>query len=180
MKKNKETAIFGGGCFWCTEAIFSELRGVLSVIPGYSGGYEDSPTYESVCAGNTGHAEVVKVEFNPAVISYRNLLEVFFALHDPTTKNRQGNDVGIQYRSVIFYMNGIQEEEAKKYLSLLESNKASSRSIVTELEPFKVFFPAKEYHKNYYKTHANEPYCAAVISPKLEKLRKMFAHDVKS
>ncbi len=171
-----EVAVFGGGCFWCTEAVFDSLKGVLSVMPGYSGGEKPNPTYEEVSAGNTGHAEVTKVEFDPSEISYRDLMTVFFAAHDPTTLNRQGNDIGTQYRSVIFYTTEDQKQEAEKYI---EELKLGGLTIVTEVQPLGKFYEAEDYHKKYYESHKNQPYCELVIDPKLEKIQKQFSQLLK-
>jgi peptide-methionine (S)-S-oxide reductase len=170
-----QTAIFGGGCFWCTEAIFDELRGVISAMPGYTGGTVKDPTYEQVSSGTTGHAEATKITFDPAVISYHDLLTVFFATHDPTTRNRQGNDVGPQYRSSIFYMDEEQKREATAFIKQLEVADPGGHPIVTEVVPFDVFYDAEDYHQQYFKNHAAEPYCQLVIEPKVEKLQKEFA-----
>ena len=172
----KETAIFGGGCFWCTEAVFQNLRGVVSVMSGYAGGNTENPTYEQVSMGNTGHAEVIKVEFDPEQIGFADLLEVFFALHDPTTLNRQGDDVGTQYRSAIFFTTPEQEREAKEYI---ESLKKSGVAAVTEVVPLGKLYEAEDYHQNYYKLNSAKPYCQVVISPKLAKLREKFGRLVK-
>lgn len=167
-----QEAIFGGGCFWCTEAIFKSLKGVNSAVPGYSGGQSENPTYEEVSGGETGHAEATQIEFDPGIISYGELLTVFFATHDPTTLNRQGNDVGTQYRSVIFYTNDEQKKEAEEFIKKL--NAETDGKIVTELVKFEKFYPAEDYHKNYYETHKDQPYCELVIAPKLEKVREEF------
>jgi peptide-methionine (S)-S-oxide reductase len=172
---NLETAVFAGGCFWCTEAVFQKLRGVKSVLPGYSGGRVDQATYEQVCQGNTGHAEAVKFGYDPAQISYQNLLEVFFATHDPTQLNRQGNDVGPQYRSVIFYANDKQKQQAEKFIGQLTADKVFAAPIVTTLEPLTQFYEAEDYHKNYYERNQGQPYCQVVINPKLKKLKEKFA-----
>ena len=160
-----EQAVFGGGCFWCLEAIFQEVRGVESVVSGYAGGVNAHPTYEQVCKGETGHAEVVRIEFNPEVVSYATLVNIFFTIHDPTTLNRQGNDVGTQYRSVIFYENDAQKEVA---LSTLEAVRSQFvKPIVTEVKPLPPFYEAEAYHQNYFRTHPTQGYCAFVISPKV-------------
>lgn len=172
MSGNVETAVLGGGCFWCTEAVYKEIDGVRSVDSGYSGGTKRNPSYEEVCTGNTGHAEVVKVDFDPAVISYECMLEVFFAAHDPTTMNRQGNDVGTQYRSVIFYLNEGQKETADRMIGKLTDEKAYARPIVTAVEKFTEFFSSEGYHKNYFENNPEKSYCRLVISPKLEKFKK--------
>ncbi len=165
-------AIFGGGCFWCTEAVFSGLRGVIKVMSGYSGGRSVNPDYESVSTGNTGHAEVLQIEFDPELISYQDLLEVFFASHDPTTLNRQGNDIGEQYRSVIFYTTPEQ-----KHLAEVAVKKISQA--VTEVKPLDKFYPAEDYHQNYYHRQRNAPYCQIVIDPKIEKLEEKFGERLK-
>jgi peptide-methionine (S)-S-oxide reductase len=172
--KNEE-AIFAGGCFWCTEALFKSLKGVISVTSGYSGGSVENPSYERVSSGNTGHAESVKIEFNPDVISYEDLLTVFFNTHNPTTVNRQGDDVGTQYRSAIFYMNNAQKIVAEKFIAKLIESKAYDKQIVTEVNPFTKFYPAENYHQNYYKQNKNAPYCEIIIAPKIEKLQKRFS-----
>lgn len=171
----KEIAIFGGGCFWCTEAVFLMLKGVLAVAPGYAGGTTVNPTYEQVCNGSTGHAEVIRVEFDPTLISYTDLLAVFFATHDPTTLNRQGNDVGTQYRSVIIYASEAQKMAAETYIAELQATAPGSQPIVTELIPFATFYPAEDYHKNYFARNGDKPYCALVISPKVQKAKERFA-----
>ena len=168
-----ETAVFGGGCFWCTEAVYQELKGVVSVMPGYSGGEKPNPTYEDICSGRTGHAEVAKIEYDPTIISYRDLLTVFFAVHDPTTLNRQGNDVGTQYRSVILTTSDDQKHEAEAFIKELNAE-ASTGKVVTEVKPLEKFYPAEEYHRNYYKNNMGQPYCQVMISPKLEKLKSEF------
>jgi peptide-methionine (S)-S-oxide reductase len=167
-----ELATLGGGCFWCLEAAFQALQGVDQVLPGYAGGSLPQPTYEQVCGGGTGHAEVVQVAFDPAVISYRDLLEVFFTIHDPTTLNRQGADVGTQYRSVVFYHSTAQKETAEEVIAELEEAGTWKAPIVTELTPFDVFYPAEDYHRDYYRQHSDKPYCRVVIEPKLRKLEK--------
>lgn len=173
------TATFGNGCFWCTEAVFQLLDGVVSVTSGYSGGHTENPDYKSVCSGNTGHAECLHIVYDPARISYDELLEVFWKTHDPTTLNRQGNDVGTQYRSVIFYHNEEQKSIAKGYMDHLEKSKTFSRPIVTTLEPFTKFYPAENYHQDYYKQNAAAPYCQFVVRPKVDKFRKEFSSRLK-
>ncbi len=163
-----EKAIFGGGCFWCTEAVFKMLKGVTKVLPGYSGGTKEDATYEKVSSGRTNHAEVTYVEFDPELVSYRDLLTIFFASHDSTTVNRQGNDIGPQYRSVVFYTTPEQERAAKAYAAGIEG-------AVTEVVPFTEFFSAEDYHKNYYEAHKDAPYCQIIINPKLEKVQQRFA-----
>jgi peptide-methionine (S)-S-oxide reductase len=165
-----ELATFGGGCFWCIEAIFERLDGVKSVTSGYAGGQTDKPTYEEVCTGLTGHAEVAQIEYDPQKISYGKLLEVFWEAHDPTTLNRQGADAGTQYRSVIFYHNDVQRQAAEK--SKADAAKQFDRPIVTEIKPLTKFYKAENYHQDYFRNHANAPYCNYVIRPKLEKLQK--------
>mgnify|MGYP001560067570 CR=1 FL=1 len=169
------TAVFGGGCFWCTEAVFKMLRGVLSVEPGYAGGTTPNPTYEQVCTGRTGHAEVIRIEFDPALIVFEDLLTVFFATHDPTTLNRQGNDIGTQYRSAIFYADDAQKAAAEAFIAVLDSEHPSGAPIVTTLEPLDAFFPAEDYHRDYYAKNTDAPYCQAVIDPKLKKVKQKFA-----
>jgi peptide-methionine (S)-S-oxide reductase len=175
-----EIATLGSGCFWCSEAVFSELQGVVEVTPGYSGGRKPNPTYEEVCTDRTGHAEVIQVKFQPDVISYRELLEVFFSTHDPTTLNRQGADVGTQYRSVIFFHDKAQESTAREIVEELTSEKAFQRPIVTQILPLDAFYPAEEYHKNYYGRNPSAGYCQAVISPKLSKFRSHFRARLKN
>lgn len=171
--------MLGGGCFWCTEAVFKELNGVLEVESGYSGGNVPYPSYEEVCTGNTGHAEVVKIAFDSAIISYRDILNVFFSIHDPTTLNRQGNDVGTQYRSVIFYTTEEQYKIAKELIDELIQKKYFKRPIVTAIEKFDSFYKAEEYHRNYFKNNSDKPYCQLVIAPKLEKFRDKFVTVLK-
>jgi peptide-methionine (S)-S-oxide reductase len=177
--KNKEVATLGGGCFWCTEAIFSELRGVKKVVPGFSGGTVPNPTYEQVCAGTTGHAEVVQITFDPAVISFKRLLQIFFTVHDPTTPNRQGADVGSQYRSIILYHTEEQKKIALEVMKEAEERRIWSRPIVTQLVPFTEFYEAEDYHRDYFKKNPLQPYCLLVISPKVRKFRKEYAELLK-
>jgi len=172
------TATFGGGCFWCTEAVFKEVQGVHAVRSGYSGGHDLAPTYESVCTGRTGHAEVVQIVYDPAQVRYEDLLEIFFHTHDPTTRNRQGNDVGPQYRSVIFSHDETQKKIAEQYIRQLNESGAFQRPIVTEVVPFESFYPAEEYHHDYFEQHPYQPYCQVVIQPKMEKFRKTFAEKL--
>jgi peptide-methionine (S)-S-oxide reductase len=179
MAKNREIATLGGGCFWCTEAVLTMLEGIHAVRPGYSGGHVDKPSYEQVCGKKTGHAEVVEVEFDPDVISYRDVLEVFFASHDPTTKDRQGNDVGPQYRSVIFTHSDEQKATAASVIQEFTAEKAFDAPIVTEIKPFDKFWPAEPEHLDYYRRNPMQPYCAFVISPKVQKVRKKFADRLK-
>ncbi|WP_062039476.1 peptide-methionine (S)-S-oxide reductase MsrA [Lentimicrobium saccharophilum] len=174
-----ETATFGSGCFWCSEAIFQLLKGVIKVEPGYSGGARANPTYEQVSSGATGHAEVIQVSYNPDIISFEELLEVFWSTHDPTTLNRQGADVGTQYRSVIFYHNEQQRQLAETYKARLDSSGAWTNPIVTEISPFKAFYPAESYHHDYYNRNSQAPYCTYVIVPKLDKFRKVFKDKVR-
>jgi peptide-methionine (S)-S-oxide reductase len=181
MKNSKSTvAVFGGGCFWCTEAVFDELRGVKSVIPGYAGGSTKNPTYEEVCGGRTGHAEVIKIDFDPGEISFKDLLTVFFATHDPTTLNRQGNDVGTQYRSAILYADEEQKREAEVFIEELNDSKAYGKPVVTTVEPLGEFYEAEDYHQKYYARNPYQPYCQYMIPPKLQKLHKQFAELLKS
>jgi peptide-methionine (S)-S-oxide reductase len=177
---NPETAVFGGGCFWCLEAVFQRLPGVKSVESGYMGGRVENPTYKQVCNGSTGHAEVVRVTFDPGQISYRDLLEVFFAIHDPTTLDRQGNDVGTQYRSVIFYSSDEQRREAEQAIVQLTAAHEFSAPIVTAVEPATVFYVAEGYHQNYFNENSEQPYCRFIIAPKLDKFRKAFAEKLKA
>ncbi len=174
-----EEATFGSGCFWCSEAIFSRLKGVEEVIPGYAGGTTAKPTYEEVCTGETGHAEVIRIKYDPTLISYQELLEVFWKTHDPTTLNRQGADVGTQYRSVIFYHNEKQKMLAEHYKQKLEEAKIWDKPIVTEISPLTNFYPAEAYHKNYYENHPAQGYCNFVITPKVEKFEKIFKDKLK-
>jgi peptide-methionine (S)-S-oxide reductase len=170
-----QTAVFGGGCFWCAEAVFRMIRGVVDVSPGYAGGDVVDPTYEEVSSGTTGHAEVIQVEYDPSIISYADLLVVFFASHDPTTLNRQGNDVGTQYRSIIFYTSKEQEDTARKYVAELSQDPVYvDNPIVTKIEELTDFYEAEDYHKNYYATNTTAPYCQIVIAPKVEKVRKRY------
>lgn len=180
MTQKKEVAVFGGGCFWCTEAVFDELRGVTSVVSGYAGGNTKNPTYEQVCGGRTGHAEVIRIEFDPEQIAFRDLLTVFFATHDPTTVNRQGNDVGTQYRSVILYADEEQKRQAESFMRELDASGAFSQPIVTILEPLTDFYEAERYHQKYYASNPYQPYCQMMIPPKLTKLHKRFAELLKS
>ena len=175
----KEIAIFGGGCFWCTEALFKELRGVISVMPGYAGGTTTNPTYEQVCTGTTGHAEVIKVEFDPSQISFKDLLIVFFATHNPTTLNRQGADVGTEYRSIILYSGEEQKNDAEAFIKKLNDSDPNGHPIVTEVKPLEKFYPAENYHRDFFEKYRNQPYCEIVIEPKVEKLQKEFAELLK-
>lgn len=174
-----ETATFGSGCFWCTEAIFERVKGVETVVSGYSGGTVINPTYDEVCNGTTGHAECTQIKFDPVVISYDELLEIFWKMHDPTTLNRQGNDVGTQYRSVIFYHNEEQKQKAEYYKNKLTEEKIWDKPIVTEITKFEKFYPAEDYHQEYYENNPNQGYCAYVITPKVEKFEKIFKDKLK-
>jgi peptide-methionine (S)-S-oxide reductase len=181
MSESKSAvAVFGGGCFWCTEAVFDELRGVRSVVSGYTGGATKNPTYEQVCSGGTGHAEAIKIEFDPSAISFRDLLTVFFATHDPTTLNRQGNDVGTQYRSAVFYADEEQKQAAAAFIKELDDAKTFRNAIVTTLEPLAEFYPAEDYHQKFYANNPYQPYCQYMIPPKLNKLHKQFTELLKS
>ncbi len=175
----KEITVFGGGCFWCTEAVFKMLKGVMSVEPGYAGGTKPNPTYEEVCGGETGHAEVIKIEFDPSQVKYRTLLTIFFASHDSTQLNRQGADVGTQYRSVIFYTTEQQRTEALKFIEELNSSSKEGSPVVTEIAPLDNFYPAENYHRDYYAKNKNQSYCQVVIAPKLQKVQKEFAELLK-
>ena len=169
-----QTAVLGGGCFWCLEAVFSQLNGVIKVESGYSGGNKPNPDYKKVCSGNTGHAEVIKIEFDPDKISYEILLRIFFAVHDPTTLNRQGNDRGIQYRSIILYSSPEQEQIALCVIQDIENSKIYPDPLVTEIKPLQTFYKAEDYHQEYFYNNAYQPYCQAIISLKVEKFRKKF------
>ncbi len=175
----EETAILGGGCFWCIEAVFEELKGVTKVESGYSGGKIANPTYRKVCSGLTGHAEVVRVFFDPGVISYKEILSVFFSVHDPTTLNRQGADVGTQYRSVIFYNSEHQKQEAEEVIEELKRQEVYDKPVVTEISPAGDFFIAEKSHQNYFENNSNQPYCQVVINPKLKKFREKFRQKLK-
>lgn len=175
-----EIATLGGGCFWCLEAVFEQLKGVEKVESGYVGGIVANPTYHQVCSGQTGHAEVVQITFDPSVVSYQEILDVFFAIHDPTTIDRQGADVGTQYRSVIFFHSGEQQKAAQERIAALNAAKIWNAPIVTQVVPFKVFYPAEDYHQGYFRGNPNQPYCQAVVSPKVAKFRKQFLAKLKS
>lgn len=177
---NSEIAVLGGGCFWCLEAVFDRLKGVQSVESGYMGGKVDNPTYRQVCEGDTGHAEVVRITFDPSQISFPDLLEIFFEIHDPTTLNRQGNDVGTQYRSVIFHTSEQQRMEAEKAISALNAAHAWPAPVVTALEPAKTFFVAEDYHQEYYTNNTSQPYCQFVISPKVKKFQQKFSEKLRA
>jgi peptide-methionine (S)-S-oxide reductase len=177
--KNLETATLGAGCFWCVEAVFDDLRGVEDVVSGYSGGHTENPTYQEVCAETTGHAEVAQIRFDPEELSFSDLLHVFFAVHDPTTLNRQGNDIGSSYRSAIFYHNDEQKRIAEEVINKLDDQNIWEEPIVTEVTPFTNFYPAEDYHQEYFANNPNQPYCAAVVAPKVMKFRKMFLDRLK-
>lgn len=176
---DKELVTLGGGCFWCIEAFFDELEGVEDAESGYSGGRVENPTYQQVCTGTTGHAEVVQITFDPKVISFREILEVFFTMHDPTTLNRQGADVGVQYRSVIFYRNEEQKSAVEQVIRKVQETQVWESPIVTEIVPFTAFYKAEDYHQEYYKLNAGQGYCRVVIAPKMEKLREHFRKKLK-
>ncbi len=173
-----ETATFANGCFWCTEAVFKRLKGVKSVLPGFAGGTVKDPSYDQVCAGNTGHAESIQIKFDPKVIPFEKILDIFWHTHDPTTPNRQGNDIGTQYRSAIFFHNEKQKEIAEKSKKDLEDKGVYKNSIVTEITPIKNFYVAEDYHKDYYDNHQDAPYCNYVIDPKIHKLLERYGSDV--
>jgi len=179
MGKELEKATLGGGCFWCTEAVYLELKGVVDVKPGYSGGHIKNPSYREVSNETTGHAEVVQITFDPAIVSYTEILEVFFVTHDPTTLNRQGNDVGTQYRSAIFYHSEQQKQTALKVVELLTKDKVYNKPIVTVVTSFSAFYPAEDYHINYFARNKNQPYCQFVVAPKVDKFRKVFKEKMK-
>ena len=174
-----DTATFAAGCFWCVEAVFQNLKGVQSIISGYSGGFVPNPTYKQVCSDTTGHAEACQIVFDPNIVSYAELLEVFWKVHDPTTMNRQGNDEGTQYRSSIFYHNDEQKKLAEHYKKELDASGAFNAPIVTEIVPFKTFYKAENYHQNYYNENGSQPYCKFVIQPKVEKFKKAFKNKLK-
>ena len=179
VKEGMEVATFAGGCFWCTEAVFLEIKGVEKVVSGYIGGKTVNPTYKEICTGETGHAEAIQITFNPNEVAYEDLLEIFFGTHDPTTLNRQGADVGTQYRSAIFYHSEAQKTKAENYIQLLEKEKLYDKKIVTKVSSATVFYPAEDYHKNYYNQNSSQGYCQMVIAPKLEKLRKYYKSKLK-
>lgn len=181
MKENSRTefVVFAGGCFWCTEAVFKILKGVHEVLPGYTGGTVKNPTCEQVCSGETGRAEAVQVTYNPQLVTYRDLLTVFFGSHDPTTMNRQGNDVGTQYRSAVFYTTLEQKKVTEEFINEINASNKLGNPIVTEVVPLDMFYPAEEYHRDYFVTHPGNPYCELVINPKLEKVQKEFAELLK-
>jgi peptide-methionine (S)-S-oxide reductase len=180
MSGKTETATLGGGCFWCVEGAFAEVEGVASAVSGYAGGTVADPTYEQVCSGATGHAEVVQVTFDPDVITYREILEIFFSVHDPTTPDRQGPDVGTQYRSIILTHSPEQEKTAKQVIGDVETEGVWDDPIVTQVEPLKEFYRAEDYHQGYYKNNTTQPYCFTVVRPKLAKFRKRWAHRLKA
>jgi len=177
--KNTETATLGAGCFWCVEAVFDDLKGVESVESGYSGGHTENPTYREVCSETTGHAEVANVNFNPQEISFKEILQVFFAVHDPTTLNRQGNDVGSSYRSAIFYHDEKQKQVAEEVIKEVTAEGVYDNPIVTEVTPFDKFYIAENYHQEYFANNPNQPYCAAVVAPKVAKFRQKFVNRLK-
>ena len=179
VKEGMEVATFAGGCFWCTEAVFLEIKGVEKVVSGYIGGKTVNPTYKDICTGETGHAEAIQITFNPNEVAFEDLLEVFFGTHDPTTLNRQGADVGTQYRSAIFYHSEAQKTKAENYIQLLEKEKLYDKKIVTKVSSATVFYPAEDYHQNYYNQNSSQGYCQMVIAPKLEKLRKYYKSKLK-
>jgi len=179
VTEGMEVATFAGGCFWCTEAVFLDIKGVEKVVSGYIGGKTKNPTYKDICTGETGHAEAIQITFNPAEVAYEDLLEIFFATHDPTTLNRQGADVGTQYRSEIFYHSLAQKETAENYISLIEKEKLYDKKVVTKVSSATIFYPAEDYHQNYYNQNSSQGYCQMVIAPKLEKLRKYYKSKLK-
>ena len=179
MSNKLSIAVFAGGCFWCTEAIFKRIKGVVSVTSGYTGGFIKNPAYREVCQGTTGHAEGVRIEFEPVQVTYNDLLEVFFATHDPTTLNRQGNDVGTQYRSEIFYTSESQKEQAESFVNHLNDNRLFGKPIVTKVSAFEVFYDAEKNHHDYYDLNKTQPYCQVIIYPKLEKLKQLFNDQLK-
>jgi peptide-methionine (S)-S-oxide reductase len=180
MTTQRSVATLGGGCFWCLEAVYQQLEGVERVVSGYAGGHVENPTYEQVCGKKTGHAEVVQLTFDSGRMSYRDVLEVFFSIHDPTTKDRQGNDIGPQYRSVIFYHDEEQRQVAESIIAELTAEHAFEAPIVTEVKPFEHFYSAEQYHQNYYAQNSSQPYCAYVISPKIAKFRRKFAERLRA
>ena len=177
--KNLETATLAAGCFWCVEAVFDDLRGVESVESGYSGGHTENPTYQQVCSETTGHAEVIQLKFDANIISFKEILQVFFAVHDPTTLNRQGNDVGSSYRSAIFYHSDEQKRIAEEVVKEVEAEAVYDNSIVTEIKPFNKFYIAENYHQEYFANNPNQPYCAAIVAPKVAKFRQKFVQRLK-
>lgn len=180
QNENKyEIATLGGGCFWCTEAVYKELKGVVEVVPGFSGGHIKNPAYREVTTGRTGHAEVVNITYDPTLVNFAEILEVFFLTHDPTTLNRQGNDVGTQYRSAVFYHNDEQKAAAEKAIRLLEQDRVYDNPVVTEVTPFEVFYEAEDYHRDYFANNRDQPYCQFVVAPKVDKFRKLFREQLK-
>lgn len=179
MAKQDEVAVFGGGCFWCTEAVFVELKGVISVVPGYAGGHTENPTYPQVCRDDTGHAEVIKIEFDPSVVTYQQLLAAFFASHDPTTLNRQGADRGTHYRSIILYTGSDQKDQAEAFISDLDAAGSKGSPVVTEVVELQRFYEAEEEHKQFYENNPGLMYCQVVISPKVQKVREQFAEHLR-
>jgi peptide-methionine (S)-S-oxide reductase len=177
---NLETATLAAGCFWCIEAVFDDLKGVEDVVSGYSGGHTENPTYRQVCEGTTGHAEVAQIKFDPLVISFKDILRVFFSVHDPTTLNRQGADIGTQYRSAVFYHDEDQKRDAEEVIKEITDEGIYDDSIVTEVTPFEKFWPAEDYHQEYFANNPNVPYCAAVVAPKVAKFRRKFVDKLKS
>jgi len=175
-----ETATLGGGCFWCLEAVYQRMEGVDKIVSGYMGGHVDRPTYQQVCTGATGHVEVVQITFDPQVTSYREILEVFFAIHDPTSFDRQGNDAGPQYRSVIFHHSEAQRATAEEVMRELDNEAVFDRPIVTQVLPAETFYPAEDYHQDYFRNHPNQPYCAFVVSPKVNKFREKFKEKLRA
>ena len=180
METRKEIAVFGGGCFWCTEAIFKMLKGVSVVKPGYAGGTIANPTYDEVSSGTTGHAEVIFIEYDPALVAYRDLMVVFFGSHDPTTLNRQGNDVGTQYRSIILYTSDKQKEEVERFIKEINNAQGNGAPVITEVKPLEKFYDAESYHQDYFAHHKDAPYCQLIINPKLEKVQEKFANLLKN
>lgn len=179
MNDNLQLATFAGGCFWCTEAVFNRLKGVERVVSGYTGGHIKNPAYREICTGRTGHAEAIQIMFDESIISYKELLEIFFATHDPTTLNRQGNDVGTQYRSAIFYSNDNQKEEAKGFISYLEKESIFNKAITTEIVKLNVFYNAEDNHQDYYNLNQEQPYCQYIINPKIKKLQENYSNKLK-
>lgn len=180
MSNKTETATLGAGCFWCVESVFNQTNGVISALSGYSGGQTQNPNYKEVCMGDTGHAEVVQVVFNPDEISFKEILEIFFSVHDPTSLNRQGADIGTQYRSAIFYHDAEQKRIAEETIDELNAEKIWENEIVTEIVPFEKFYVAEDYHQEYFVNNPTQPYCAAVVAPKVAKFRQKFAHRLRS
>ena len=176
---NRETTTLAGGCFWCLEAVYDELKGVEDVVSGYAGGKVDNPSYQQVCSGTTGHAEVVQITFDPSVISFEDLLDVFFTIHDPTTLNRQGHDTGTQYRSAIFYHSPEQEKTARALIAELDKEQVWDDPIVTQVQPAPTFYPAEDYHQEYFVNNPYQPYCQAIVAPKVVKARKVFTEKLK-